>query len=239
MSPLKKLLKEKSYQNFTKNDKLALNNQILFPNFLHQYIFQNQLIKLQSIPNSTCKKANTKSISEARLNELKKNIKPENLAEIRCDPSDIYCLCKFHPKYKNCVCVAFPKSVVCSSTFCFENKNSYECNPLMCDNPINKNSSQCFCRKNINNLKCKCKLNPHHKDCFCMKFPFSHMCNDKICQFNPNSLFCKCKIIPGDPICSPKYCIDNPKSPHCECLLNPYNKNCKCINDPNSCSSNN
>jgi len=190
------------------------------------------------IPNSPLNQTslNKTALDEKRLEELKKSIKPENLAEFRCDPSDIYCICKFHPKYKNCVCLAYPKSVVCSSTYCFENKNSYECNPLMCEKPDNKNSTECFCRENMNHIRCKCKLNPLDRDCFCLKFPLSHLCNQRICKFNPNSMYCKCEITPKDPICSPKYCHKNPDSPHCECLLNPLDEKCKCINDPNNCS---
>jgi hypothetical protein len=206
-----------------------------FAQFAHSNFFQGQM---GIIPNSPLNQTslNKTALDEKRLEELKKSIKPENLAEFRCDPSDIYCICKFHPKYKNCVCLAYPKSVVCSSTYCFENKNSYECNPLMCEKPDNKNSTECFCRENIDHIRCKCKMNPLDRDCFCLKFPLSHLCNQRICKFNPNSLYCKCDITPKDPICSPKYCHKNPDSPHCECLLNPLDEKCKCINDPNNCS---
>jgi len=68
-----------------------------------------------------------------------------------------------------------------------------------------------------------------------MKFPLSHICNDRICKFNPNSIYCKCQFDPGDPICSPKFCSENPTAPQCECLVKPLSSNCKCINMPNSC----
>lgn len=162
-------------------------------------------------------------------------IRPEDLASMSCDPEDIYCLCKFHPRYRDCVCLAYPKSVICSSTFCRENKDNYECNPLRCDK--NKTDEKCFCKDNINDIRCKCKLNPLCKECFCMKYPYSHMCNERICILNPNSLFCKCARIPEDEICSPKHCIENPKHPHCECILDPMGDQCKCLNDPNLCPS--
>jgi hypothetical protein len=170
-------------------------------------------------------------------NIIEPSIKAENLAEFDCDEGDIYCLCKYHPKYRDCVCSAFPRSVVCSSTYCYENKNSYECNPLFCDNKDNENLSDCFCKTNTNHISCKCKTNPYHKDCFCMKFPLSHLCNERICKYNPNSLYCKCMYSPDDPICSPSYCFENPKAPQCECLVNPLDDNCKCINEPGSCTS--
>ena len=160
-------------------------------------------------------------------------IDPDQLASSTCDASDIYCLCKFHPRYKDCVCLAYPKSVICSETYCAENPLTYECNPQRCDDE--PKDDKCFCKDNIDDIKCKCKMNPVNKECFCMKFPFSHLCNDKICKFNPNSLFCKCQLKPKDNICSPKFCVKNPNHPQCECIINPMNKHCKCVNDPNSC----
>jgi len=153
-----------------------------------------------------------------------------------CDLTDIYCLCKFHPKYRDCVCLSYPKSVICSPFFCQEHENSYECNPQYCDCEDNKNKPECFCKTNTNHITCKCKLNPFHKDCFCMKFPLSHICNDRICKFNPNLIYCKCQLNPGDPICSPKFCTENPTAPQCECLTKPLSTNCKCINQPNTCT---
>ena len=192
-------------------------------NFTNQFSIKNSLDA-----QPTCN--NTKVVKQLT--------KAENIASIDCDISDIYCLCKYHPKYRDCVCLAYPRSVTCSTTYCYENKNSYECNPLYCEKSENLISSECFCKTNTNHISCKCKTNPYHKDCFCMKFPLSHLCNDRICRFNPNSLFCKCQYSPSDPICSPVYCFDNNKSPQCECIVTPVSDNCRCINEPSSCSRN-
>ncbi len=154
----------------------------------------------------------------------------------KCDKNDIYCLCKYHPKYKECVCLAYPKSIICSN-YCLENPDDYFCNPNKCSesNEVAK-SDICFCKYNVDDIKCKCKSNPYSRECFCLKNPLSHLCNPKACKYNPNSLFCSCQTNLRENMCKQRYFFDNKTSPYCKCIVNPYSQQCSCLNDPNSCS---
>ena len=229
-----------SYPFFNSNflPKL-LNFQNPFTNFNQNFtqslnFIGTDIISLHTNYTNLTRKDN---FNHSNLNKMKNTLKQKNVTSYKCNPSDIYCLCKFHPKYHDCVCLAYPRSVTCSPTYCAQKRNTYECNPKFCDKKENLLHKNCFCLKNINSVQCKCKLNPFHKDCFCLKYPLSHICHDRICQFNPNSLYCMCKEKPEDPKCYPKFCNENPKSPLCECIVNPLNSKCRCINEPYSCSS--
>ena len=153
-----------------------------------------------------------------------------------CDKNDIYCLCKNHPQYKECICSVFPMSVICMKNYCIEHSNDYECNPSVCDNEEFK-TDKCYCKNNLNDIKCKCMTNPYSRECFCTKNPLSHLCNKKICHFNPNSLFCSCSKNHRPLMCEATYCVENPLNPYCKCIVNPFKDECKCLNDPITCSS--
>jgi len=155
-----------------------------------------------------------------------------------CNKDDIYCLCKHHPDYKNCVCGAFPKSIICNKNFCKEHFDEYECKPKSCDLEFS-DSEKCYCKNNIDDLKCKCRLNPYSEECFCLQYPSSHLCNKRICQFNPNSIFCACRSNLREDICAPGYCVEHPLDAYCKCITSPGIDECRCLNDPTSCENSN
>ena len=157
------------------------------------------------------------------------------LIELECDKNDIYCLCRNHPQYNECVCLAFPKSITCSKSYCNDHKDEYECNPSICDK--DPTSDKCFCKNNMEDVKCKCKVNPFDKECFCLNYPVSHLCNENACKINPNSLFCSCRANLRNKKCTPRYCFDNPNNIYCKCIVNPLSDDCKCLNDPTFCDS--
>ena len=163
--------------------------------------------------------------------------KPSIKIDQDCNRNDIYCLCKSHPQYKNCVCLAYPKSVVCLKNYCIYHDSDYECSPLICDKPNIEKTDKCYCKHNIEDLRCKCKTNPFSQDCFCLQFPLSHLCNKRSCHFNPYSIFCSCRTSKGEGLCSGRYCINHPNDAYCNCITNPITGSCKCLNDPRSCSS--
>jgi hypothetical protein len=155
--------------------------------------------------------------------------------EGECDKNDIYCLCRNHPQYKDCVCLAYPKSIICNNNYCVEHKDSYECNPSQCDKE--PNCENCYCKNNMDDVKCKCKVNPYDRECFCLQYPLSHLCNEKACKINPNTLYCSCKTSLKEKMCTPRYCFDNPTNIYCKCIVNPLSPECKCMNDPTLCDS--
>lgn len=159
-----------------------------------------------------------------------------------CNEKDIFCQCKDHPRYRPCVCLAFPNAEICVKDFCKEEKNklSYECNPkLNCLTDENDTKEICKCKTNFDSL-CACKLNPLSKDCFCRKYPISHLCNNQNCSFEKESIFCKCadaREKKNNSICQDYYCRLNPNAPQCFCLISPEDNYCKCLNDPAKCES--
>ena len=169
---------------------------------------------------------------------LNKQCEGENLPEIsvECDKNDIYCLCRNHPQYKDCVCLAFPKSIICSNSYCLEHKDEYECSPQQCDS--NQSGEQCYCKNNMDDVKCKCKINPYDRECFCLQNPLSHLCNNNACKINPNSLFCSCQTNLRNKMCTPRYCFENPSNVYCKCIVSPLSDECRCLNDPTFCESN-
>jgi hypothetical protein len=182
------------------------------------------------------------SARKINLNKFQKNLKNQE-----CLNEDIFCLCKKHPNYRDCVCLAHPGAEICDDSFCEDknNFNNYECDPnTNCKAGFITSSlnQSCKCKENFNS-KCKCKLDPFSHECFCKKFPFSHMCNLNNCSFETNSLFCKCRRDKNnyqnleDEECESGYCHRNSNSVLCECLLNPLNSHCRCLNDPSKCSS--
>ena len=224
--------------NFIKNKEIKnidpirnyYNHLFTYFNFT-PYLTTKDSINVTNINNvrSTISNLLTSNLS-------KKYFKNENFARFRCKALDIYCLCKFHPNYKECVCLAYPKSVICSDTYCRENKKSYECDPDNCKTTNSLKTNSCLCKRNINHIKCKCKTNPLHRDCFCLQYPMSSLCNERGCKSNSNSLFCLCEKDPINIKCSPKYCNDNREDEICECLVFPLSNNCKCLNDPSLCN---
>ena len=221
----KKILKSNDDEKFPRRDDLSGkdNDNDKYSNRNHNFLPRNHTQKNQKDDEDPLKnKINDSSSSDDQTS---------------CNPNDIFCLCKNHPKYKDCVCLAYPKSVICSEDYCLDNKDNYECNPSKCDSDEKKSSDVCYCKENYNDTKCKCKLNPFQKECFCVKYPSSHLCNKKNCKLNPNTVFCKCDARPKSKICSPTFCNDSPKSVHCKCILEPLSNECKCINDPYTCTS--
>lgn len=185
-------------------------------------------------------------ISNTEINSQNPS-KLENQNRKACNEKDIFCQCKNHPRYRPCICLAFPNAEICVKDFCKEDKNkfSYECNPkLNCQAKTQSSKSQnksesCKCKNNFDSL-CACKLNPLSKDCFCRKFPISHLCNIQNCSFEKESIFCKCSDAlekKRNGVCQDYFCRLNPNAPQCFCLVNPEENYCKCLNDPAKCES--
>ena len=191
-----------------------------------------------SVPKNSTSCNDSESINNKQVSENINNKQVRKKIHQECNKNDIYCLCKNHPQYKDCVCLAYPKSVVCMKNYCADHCDEYECNPNRCDEDENEECEKCYCKDNMNDIKCKCKTNPYSEECFCLQYPLSHLCNKRSCQFNPNSLFCACKTIMREDLCSPRYCVDNSKDAYCKCITNPMSEECRCLNDPRSCSSN-
>jgi len=161
-----------------------------------------------------------------------------------CEKDDIFCQCKNHPRYRPCVCLAFPNAEICIKDFCKgqKNKNSYECNPKenCLANDYFMDKMDCGCKDNFD-FFCECKLNPLSKECFCKKYPISYLCNTENCSSEKESIFCRCKTnedFKNNDICQDYYCRLNPNNPQCFCLVYPEDNYCKCLNDPSICESN-
>jgi len=174
--------------------------------------------------------------------EANAKTKNNNINNKTCNEKDIFCQCKNHPRYRPCVCLAFPNAEICVKDFCKEDKHklSYECNPkLNCNSQQSFKSEICKC-KNSFDASCACKLNPLAKDCFCKKYPISHLCNSQNCSFEKESIFCKCADMQEkrrNSFCQDYYCKLNANAPQCFCILNPEENYCKCLNDPAKCES--
>jgi hypothetical protein len=163
------------------------------------------------------------------IKQFKKSSK--NKDESTCHKNDIYCLCKDHPSYKDCVCVAFPAAPICTENYCQEHFDDYRCNPNKeCDDI----DEDCKCKKDFS--KCKCELTPYDKECFCKKYSKSYLCNMANCSFDKENLLCKCKDDSNECEISKK-CGKDKSIRECYCLVNDEKDYCKCLNDASRCSS--
>jgi hypothetical protein len=145
----------------------------------------------------------------------------------------IFKLCENHPKMKDCLCAAYPTSLICKDEYCLLHPNFYECSPLYCATKP-QDIEACKCKYQPDDMECKCKLNPISKECFCMKHPQAKFCLPDFCSTfnNANQIFCICKTNPFAPECRPSYCYENKYDIRCRCLLNPEHKKCMCYTYP-------
>jgi len=145
----------------------------------------------------------------------------------------IFKLCENHPRMKDCICAAYPNSVICSINYCLNHPNYYECAPNYC-NIRPGDHEACKCKFDPEGLECRCKLNPISKECFCMRFPESKFCLPDFCSSfnNYNQIFCLCAKSPIAQECRPAYCFENKFDVRCKCLLKSQDKACLCYSYP-------
>lgn len=138
-------------------------------------------------------------------------------------------LCENHPRMKDCICAAYPNSVICKKEYCLNHPNFYECSPSYCARRPD-DIEACRCKFESNSLECRCKLNPISKECFCLRFPESKYCLPDFCNSfnNLNQIFCLCKKNPFALECKPSYCHENKFDSRCKCLLNNLDESCFC-----------
>ena len=148
---------------------------------------------------------------------------------------DIFKLCENHPRMKDCICAAYPNSIICQVDYCLNHPNFYECSPNYC-NLKPYDAEACKCKFDFSGLECRCKLNPLSKECFCLKYPNSKFCLPDFCgrSDNINQIFCLCSINPFSQECRPAYCHENKYDSRCKCLLNPDLKECLCYMNPSN-----
>jgi hypothetical protein len=224
------------------NQKSLYNKNGLFiPSGIRINNSKNQ--KLNSLTKNL--KRNSNDVKEDISSNISQNDSNEDIddqnstpeVDCKCADDDTFCICKDHPFYQKCVCLAHPTAEICNSSYCLDQKNkkNYECNPVKnCINQSDLSREECKCKQNFTN-ECKCKLDPFSRECFCLRYPDSYLCDISICSKDKKSLFCRCADFSTDKECLPNYCAINYKSPECVCIINPFNDYCRCLNNPSDC----
>lgn len=139
-------------------------------------------------------------------------------------------ICRKHPKFRKCVCSAFPFSPICKKDYCKENKNSFFCNNNYCRKKGN-DKINCECLKNPFSDNCKCLIYGNFdKNCHCKKYKKSIFCEKDYCSGSPknNHIFCICERDPNSKECKKDYCKKNKSDKRCKCLENPNSRACVC-----------